>query len=93
VKELVAGVLLPTIAFACIAIGVPLIAYNLFRMSRHKLPSSRGWRDLWGLNPNNLIFFPDLLTEEGRGYRRLAIKGVAIVGIGVLAIVLASQLS
>lgn len=91
-RDIIARVLLPTVAFACIAIGVPVIAYNLIRMSRHKLSAARSWRDLWGLNPNNLIFFPDLLTEEGRKYRRLAIKGAAIVGIGAVAIIVASQM-
>ena len=92
-RELIARVLLPAVAFACIAIGVSVIACNMIRMSRQRLSTAHGWRDLWGLNPNNLIFFPNLLTEEGRKYRRLAIKGIVIAGIGVLAIIIASQLS
>lgn len=87
--DLIVKVLLPTIAFVCIAIGVPMLAVNAIRMTRHKSPQKRSWHDTWGFNKLNLVFFPKLLTEEGRRLRLLAILGAKITLVAVLSMVLA----
>jgi hypothetical protein len=93
VIELIAKVLLPTVAFVCIAIGVPLLAVNAIRMTRHKATGNQSWHDMWGLNKFNLLFFPSLLTVEGRRLRSLAIRGAKITLIAVLSMVLASAIT
>jgi hypothetical protein len=81
------------IAFVCIAIGVPLLAVNAIRMTRHKATGNQSWHDMWGLNKFNLLFFPSLLTDEGRRVRSLAIRGAKIILIAVISMVLASAIS
>lgn len=76
------GMVLIVIASVCCLIGAPLAIYYTLRMGRCKKTTPRSWHDLWGLNRNNLIFFPDLLSERGQDFRRRAIKGWIIGLIG-----------
>lgn len=86
------GVLLAVVGFVCMIFGVPMIIFYTIKMGRCKTSAQRTWKDFWGLNRNNLIFFPSLLDERGRTYRKLAIKGWIIALIGGLSAVMSMLL-
>ena len=80
-----AAVVLLVVAFVCILFGVPLYLINIVRMTRHAKKAPHGWHDWWGLNRNNLLFFPAMLDEAGRRYRTLALQGLRIGLVGLIA--------
>lgn len=83
------GIVLVAIGFICIAVGAPLLAVNILRMSQHKREQPSSWHDLWGANRNNLLFFPRLLDEEGQRYRDRALSAGRIVLLGLLCSLIA----
>jgi hypothetical protein len=71
--------------------GLPIFVYNTFRMALEKkenVPPS--WHDFWGMNTVNLIFFPSMLNDEGRMYRRKAIALFPRIIVGLIASFLAA---
>ena len=91
----VGALFLVLIASASILYGTAVALLNLIKMSQHRRDTRRSWHDLWGMNRNNLIFFPSLLDKEGRYHRYLVLRGLKIILIGILccAVLFATGLS
>lgn len=72
-------------SIAYLAIGTPKLIQNTVRLAqRRRADVGPSWRDFWGLNHANLIFFPSVLDEEGKKYQRLAVAAAAKVIVGVV---------
>ena len=89
------GVILAVISFVLMLFGTPLLLYYGVRMGNHKKDDSESWHDFWGLNRNNLIFFPARLDETGREYRGKALYGAKLLfagaSVGVVAMILVGR--
>jgi len=93
-------VLLSIVGTVCaIAAGVlvfvytPICGYFTIKLSqRRRSDVPFTWRDFWGWNRANLLFFPDLLDDEGKQFQLKAInaaKKLAIaLALGVSAVYL-----
>jgi hypothetical protein len=76
------GVILFVFAMVLLAVGVPMTIVFTVLASFHRKPGPRTWRDRWGFNPNNLIFFPDRLDERGQIYAKRARYGIKLALFG-----------
>ena len=83
------GVVLAVVGFVCMAFGIPMLIYFTIQTGRHKRDVPTSWHDSWGLNRNNLIFFPSLLDEEGQQYRKRALWAGKLTLLGTLSGVIA----
>jgi len=83
------GVVLAVVSSVCIAFGTPMLIYFTIQTGRHRKDVPSTWHDSWGLNRNNLIFFPSLLDEEGQRHRQRALWAGKIALLGVLSGVIA----
>jgi hypothetical protein len=86
------GVILATVSFVLVLFGTPCVIYYIVRMGNHKNDGTESWHDLWGLNRNNLIFFPSRLNERGKAYRAKVLYWARLLVVGALAGVLAMVL-
>ena len=94
----IAFLLLMVLACAyCIAAIAWIVAVvNLFRTIANRRPGISVWHIRLAYFPPNIIFFPDLLTERGRLFRRRftlsALAFFAAIGLGLVVAGLATSL-
>lgn len=92
-KELLALVFFIA-SVAYLVVGGPKLVFFTLRLAARRRPDvGPSWRDMWGLNHANLIFFPSVLDEVGKKYQKLAVAAAAKVIVGVLCGLAAFSLS
>jgi len=78
------GIVLAAIGFVLIAFGAPMFIYHSVRMAYCSQHLPRRWKDLWGMNRVNLLFFPSELDEAGKYYRSRALWAVRLIVVAAI---------
>ena len=83
-------------AYSIAAIAWIVAVANLFRTIANRRPGISTWHRRLAYFPPNIVFFPDLLTERGRVFRRRftlsALAFFAAIGLGLVVAGLATSL-
>lgn len=88
------GLVFLIVSVVYLAVSVPKLAYYTILLSQRRNPDiAPSWRDIWGLNHANLIFFPSHLDDEGKKFQKLAVAAFAKMMVGVVAGIFAFYLS
>lgn len=89
----VLGAALVIVAMVFLAVGTPMAIVFTILAANHRKSGPKTWRDSWRFNPNNLIFFPDRLDEQGQLHAKRARSGFKLALIGAVCAFLAEWIT